>query len=67
MPWDRDTECDGVMFPIQYLIKHGKPKIEFKCVTCGKLHINKTATDDEMGDLLEYIEIYKKKYLKEVQ
>lgn len=67
MPGDRDTDCDGVMIPIQYLIKHGKTKIQFQCVTCGKLHMNKTASDDEMWDLLPFIDVYKKKYLAEVQ
>jgi ribosomal protein L44E len=48
IPGARDTDCGGVMLPIEYLIKHSKQKIKFQCITCGKQHINKVAIDDDI-------------------
>lgn len=63
VPWDRDTSCWGDMLPINFLIKHGKQKIEFQCVKCNKTHTNKVAGDDELGSLLDYIHRYRKEFL----
>lgn len=67
IPGDRDTTCGGIMVPIEYLIKHGKQKIKFQCVTCGKQHINKAASDDELWSILQYIIKYKKQFFSKVQ
>lgn len=67
IPGDRDSTCGGVMLPIEYLIKHGKEKIKFECVVCGKQHINKTASDDALWNIHHYIALYRKEFKINVQ
>lgn len=37
-------------------------KIQFRCVKCGKLHRNKRAADDDVGDLDSYIKLYRDRF-----
>jgi len=59
IPGDRATDCGGRMYPTAYEIKNGQLKICFQCKSCGKLHRNKRADDDEVDKLDEYIKRYK--------
>ncbi|MBQ7074619.1 RNHCP domain-containing protein [bacterium] len=56
IPGDRTSTCKGKMFPINYEIKNGEFKILFQCETCGKLHWNKKAEDDEIDTLLKIVQ-----------
>jgi len=38
---------------ISYEIKNGQTKILFQCTKCKKTHRNKTADDDEIGELIK--------------
>ena len=60
IPGDRNTQCGGNMYPTAYEIRNGQLKIHFQCATCGKLHRNKRADDDEVEALDSYINEYKK-------
>jgi len=62
VPGDRDTECHGQMIPTQYEIRNGETKIHFECIKCAKVHQNKAADDDELGELDVWIKKWKKKY-----
>ncbi len=50
-----------MMYPTMYEIKNGQMKILFQCKTCGKLHRNKRADDDDVTELDRYIKEYKEK------
>jgi len=60
VPGDRDTECNGKMYPTMYEIKNWDMKILFKCAKCGKQHWNRRSSDDEVEKLDTLIEEYKK-------
>jgi len=47
------------MYPQMYEIANGMIKVSFVCVTCGKVHRNKTLPDDDMMVLDEKIIEYK--------
>ncbi len=52
IPWDRNTDCHGMMKPFQFDFKmSGGSKILFQCEKCGKQHRNKIADDDEIENL----------------
>lgn len=52
VPWDRDTDCHGIMKPIQLDFKmSGESKILFECTICHKQHWNKVAEDDNISML----------------
>lgn len=59
-PWDRDSQCGWVMYPIEYVISNWVCKILFKCVKCWKLHQNKASDDDEIILLDKLIYEYKR-------
>lgn len=53
IPGDRDTNCHGIMKPIQLDFKmSGGSKILFQCIQCGKQHWNKIADDDQLDQLV---------------
>ena len=43
------------MFPVAYELKNSEYKILFRCELCGKEHRNKKAEDEEIVELLKYI------------
>ena len=52
VPWDRDTNCHGIMKPVELDFKmSGGSKILFQCITCCKQHRNKVADDDKLDKL----------------
>lgn len=57
IPWDRDTDCHGIMKPIAFDFKmSGESKILFHCLTCHKEHRNRVASDDNLSELrIEHI------------
>lgn len=59
IPWDRDTQCHGNMYPVQYEQKNWTIKIQFKCSKCGKLHWNKRSDDDQVEKLNDLIREYR--------
>ena len=59
IPWDRSTQCHGLMYPTTYEIANGMTKVSFTCITCGKIHRNKTSSDDDMMVLDQKIAEYK--------
>ncbi|HMT01615.1 MAG TPA: RNHCP domain-containing protein [Candidatus Absconditabacterales bacterium] len=62
IPGDRDAACQGIMLPIQYELKNGDLKIQFKCSLCEKIHRNKKATDDQIDQLDDSIKNFQEKY-----
>lgn len=63
IPGDRQSDCNGSMFPIEYFISNWQTKIKFQCTKCSHIHINKVSTDDEVGELDVIIYKYKSKFL----
>lgn len=63
VPGDRSTECHGMMYPIDYILLNSDYKILFQCSQCWKLHWNKRAIDDEVVNLPDLIDEYKKNLL----
>lgn len=61
IPWDRASECHGIMRPINYEIRNWTMKILFQCEKCGKLHRNKRAVDDDIEILINEIAKNKEK------
>jgi len=59
LPGDRSTSCHGAMYPTMYEIANGMTKVSFQCITCGKIHRNKTLPDDDMFVIDEKIQHYK--------
>lgn len=52
-PWDRNSECHGLMEPIGIDYKKNKwDMIKHKCTKCGKTILNQVAPDD---DFLEFV------------
>lgn len=52
-PWDRASNCYGLMKPIDIDYKKNKGyMIKHKCLKCGKEILNKVAPDDEF---LEFV------------
>lgn len=47
------------MYPTTYEIANGMTKVSFQCITCGKIHRNKTLADDDLMVLDEKIAEYK--------
>lgn len=47
------------MYPTMYEIANGMTKVSFQCISCGKIHRNKTLSDDDMMMLDEKIAEYK--------
>lgn len=62
LPWDRNSFCGWIMYPIEYFLWNWKIKIVFKCQKCWKKHINKSNEDDLIQDLDSYIKEYLNKY-----
>ena len=71
IPGDRSTHCHGLMYPTMYEIANGMSKVSFTCITCGKVHRNKTLPDDDMMVLDEKIITYKaileRKYVEQMK
>ena len=61
IPGDRAAivTCGGLMYPIAYEIKNSSMKIQFQCVTCWKIHWNKSSDDDVLGNIDACIQKYK--------
>ena len=59
IPWDRASNCGGLMYPIEYEWSNGVVKITFKCSKCGHIHKNKAADDDDLVKLDELVKKYK--------
>jgi len=64
IPGDRNTECHGTMFPIEYKVINSDYKMLFQCTKCGKQHRNKRAIDDEIINLPEVIKSTKGQFDK---
>lgn len=58
-PWDRNTACQGIMYPTTFEIANWEFKILFECIKCWKKHRNKSSADDEILNLQKLIEEYK--------
>ncbi len=52
VPGDRLEVCQGLMKPIDYDYKQGEIIIVHRCVKCGKTGNNKSASDDQLDELL---------------
>ncbi len=52
VPGDRKELCQGLMAPVNYDLKNGELRIMHKCLKCGKIQYNKTASDDSLDELL---------------
>lgn len=63
MPWDRSSECGGLMIPTMYELKNWWYKLLFVCTVCRKKHRNKACDDDDLWSLEEAISSRKSKYL----
>jgi len=59
IPWDRASNCGGMMYPIEYEWSNGVVKITFKCSKCGHIHKNKAADDDDLVKLDELVKKYR--------
>lgn len=54
IPGDRQNDCKGLLVPVGVETNTKKGYvIVYKCQKCGKLHKNKTATDDDFEKILE--------------
>ena len=54
VPGDRQNDCKGLLVPVAIETNTKKGYvIVYKCQKCGKLHKNKTATDDDFEKILE--------------
>lgn len=62
IPWDRNTNCWWIMYPTCYEQRNWQIKILFQCIDCNKLHRNKSLDDDEIWNIDNFIELYKKNF-----
>ena len=53
MPGDRANPCKGMLKPIGIEKFKDTFKIIYKCQTCGQLHKNIVATDDDFDKIIE--------------
>ena len=51
-PGDRANPCKGLLKPIDIEKFKDTYKIIYKCETCGDLHKNIIATDDDMNEII---------------
>ena len=51
-PGDRAEKCGGMMEPIKIEMGKGEFILSNKCVVCGYIKRNKTATEDNLGVVL---------------
>ena len=51
-PGDRANPCKGLLKPIDIEKFKDTYKIIYKCETCGNLHKNIIATDDDMNEII---------------
>ena len=54
-PGDRDSNCEGLMQPVQVIMKGDRHVVIHRCVLCGHLQKNRVAIDDNLEMLLEII------------
>jgi len=52
-PGDRENKCKGLLRPIGIEKYRDTYKIVYKCESCGKLHRNIMASDDDMNIIIE--------------
>lgn len=52
-PGDRASECQGLMEPVEFLIKNGEEKILHKCLVCGHTKLNRLAAGDNRDEVLK--------------
>ncbi len=51
-PGDRSLDCKGAMRPIKIEYLSGRFVVTHKCLKCGAVVSNRTASDDKIGDFL---------------
>lgn len=51
-PGDRQSNCGGLMEPVSIEQRRGGFVIVHRCQTCGHTKRNKTAADDDMGEII---------------
>ena len=61
-PGDRLSTCGWRMIPLVYETANGQMKIHFTCISCGAQHANKSAEDDDLGELDMRVGFWKQKY-----
>lgn len=61
-PGDRLSACGGRMIPLLYETANGQIKLYFTCISCGHQHVNKSAEDDDVGEVDMWIGFWKQKY-----
>ncbi len=59
IPWDRESSCKSIMYPVDYIVSNQEIKILFVCTKCWKYHWNKVSLDDDLWNLDYYIAYYK--------
>ena len=52
-PGDRENKCHGLLEPIAVEKYRDTYKIIYKCQTCGQLHKNIVAIDDDFDKIIE--------------
>ena len=53
-PGDRLNSCNGILKPLDLEYSQNKGYvIIYKCLKCGQIHKNKTATDDDKNQILK--------------
>lgn len=52
-PGDRESECEGLMEPIGYVVKKKGETILYRCIKCGYTHTNIVAEDDNRSKIIE--------------
>jgi hypothetical protein len=56
-PGDRANSCGGLMLPIEINYSTNKGYVIcYKCTKCGRLHNNKSATDDNFDEMLKIMQ-----------
>lgn len=50
------------MIPVTYIFGTKETKLQFVCVSCGHIHRNKNADDDNLGEIDLWIQFRKQKY-----
>ena len=52
MPGDRANECGGLLVPVEIETNSQKGFIiVYRCASCGKMHRNKSAQDDDINTI----------------
>jgi rubrerythrin len=54
-PGDRAATCQGLMAPVEYLLKNGEEKLLHRCLVCGYEKLNRLDKADNRDLLLKII------------